>query len=418
MLGRKNIIKMKFLNNVKVIENYFFMTLLQIISSLFGILIYPFLIRILGPQSYGLYVFSISVTSYFVGFVSFGFSFPALKAIVENKDDIRAKNLIISSVFTAKCYLAILTLIIFSLLLVIVPFMRANWLIFAISFTQILSEILFPFWYFQGMQKMRIVTMIQLGYRIFSLPFIFIFIKTSSDIWIYALITSLSVIFSGLTSIIYLNIKEQITLHFVSIRKLGDYFRDALPFFWSSAASTIKLESATILIGSFFGMGDVALYDLANKIVTIPRMLTLSINSALFPKVIENTDKNIIRKIIRYEVIIGLSVVAIITIFGYWIVLLMGGMNMVDAYPLAIILSITVVTWLVIGSYINFIFVPQNHYYLVTHNQLIALITFFGFCIPGLLIFNNIFVMVAAISLSGLSEILYCNYLIKKHHML
>ena len=47
-------IKLRFKNNGKVVENYFFMTALQIISSAFGVLIYPYLIRVLGAESYGL----------------------------------------------------------------------------------------------------------------------------------------------------------------------------------------------------------------------------------------------------------------------------------------------------------------------------------------------------------------------------
>ena len=80
---------------MKVLENYFFMTALQIISSLFGILIYPYIIRVIGAESYGLYVFALSVASYFIGFISFGFTFPAVKGIIENKDKLQEKNNII-----------------------------------------------------------------------------------------------------------------------------------------------------------------------------------------------------------------------------------------------------------------------------------------------------------------------------------
>ena len=86
----------------KVIENYFFMTTLQVISTLFGILIYPYVIRMLGAESYGIYVFALSITSYFISFITFGFNYPAMKSIVDNKDDIEKKSLIVSSVFTAK----------------------------------------------------------------------------------------------------------------------------------------------------------------------------------------------------------------------------------------------------------------------------------------------------------------------------
>lgn len=394
------------------------MTALQVINSLFGILIYPYLIRVLGAGSYGLYVFALSVTSYFTGLISFGFSYPAVKAIVENKDDTLTKSSIVSAVLTCKMYLSFVSLLIFGILIFTIPIMKHNWLIFGICFTQIIGEMLLPVWYFQGMQKMRIITYIQLGFRILSLPFIFLLIKSPSDCYIYVIIASLSIVLGGISSNIYLITKEKIKIRLVSIHNLKFYFKDALPFFWSNSTATIKQESVTIIIGAFFGMRDVALYDLANKIIFLPRMLTTSINGALFPKVIERADKAVIKKIIRYETLIGLAVIAGVVMFGYWIVLLLGGKQMIEAYPLAIIVSASVMVWLIVGSYISFIFVPQNKYYFVTRNQFMAFISFIVFCISGVLIFHTIAAVVIALTLSGYCEIIYCNYLIRKHKLL
>jgi len=265
---------------------------------------------------------------------------------------------------------------------------------------------------------MKLVTFIQLTFRIVSLPFIFLFIKSPADNCIYAAITSLTVVLGGISALILLQSKEKISFQFVSMRKLKSYFQDALPFFWSSITGILKQESVTVIIGSFFGMRDVALYDLANKIIILPRLLTTSINGALFPRVMENIQKSVVKKIIRYETYIGLAVIAGVVIFGYWIILFLGGKQMIDTYPLSIILSATVLVWLVVGCYISFIFVPENKYYFVTRNQLVALIIFFVFCIPGVLIFHNILVVVASLTFSGLGEIVYCNYLIKKHKLL
>jgi len=410
-------IKTSISNNTKVIENYFFMTALQIINALFGILIYPYLIRVLGANSYGLYVFAFSVTTYFVSFISFGFNMPAVKLTVQNITNIQKKNEILSSIFTAKALLAAMSCLVFLVLLFTVPFLKLHKLVFLICFCQIFAEVLFPVWYFQAIQKMRIVTLIQLGFRFLSLPFIFLFIKKPDDYWMYALIATLSVLLSGISSVIYLKRNENIRYSFVSLNTLKSYFQDAMPFFWMNSTSTIKQESVTIIIGSFFGMRDVALFDLANKIILLPRMLTTSINGALFPKLIENIQKEVVKKIILYETLLGLGVMGGVVIFGRWIILILGGTAMLDSYPLAIILSATVLVWLVVGCYISFIFVPNNRYYFVTWNQFVAFGTFFLFCIVGMILFHTILTVVVALSLSGLSEIAYCNYLIKKHQL-
>jgi len=411
-------IKNKVISNALVVENYFFMTAIQLINSLFGIAIYPYLIRVLGADSYGLYAFALSVTSYFTSFISFGFNFPGVKAIAQNKNNPEIKRVTVSAILTAKIYLGLLSILIFLILTYYVPLMHSNKRLFALGFIQIIAEIIFPVWYFQGIQRMKIVTYIQLGFRILSLPFIVIFIHRPGDVWIYMLIGSCTVISGAITAIIYLIKIEKIGINLLPFKSLIVYYKDALPFFWSSSAGTIKEETVTMIIGSLFGMRDVAYYDLAKKIIILPRMLTMSINNAIFPKFIENVQKSTVKKIVRYETIIGFAISAFIIFTGYWLVLFLGGIEMLPAYPMSIILSFTILVWLVVGSYISFIFVPANKYYFVTRNQLVALLSFLLFCIPGLFIYHHIWTIIIALTLSGFSEILYCRYLIHKHKML
>lgn len=406
-----------FFNNLKIVENYFFMTALQLLSSLFGILIYPYVIRTLGAESYGQYVFALSITTYFITFISFGFSLPATKMIAQNKHNQAIKSEVVSSIFTAKLYLGILSAVVFSILLLTLPFMMQNRWIYIICFAQIIGEMLFPSWYFQGVQKMKVVTFIQLGFRILSLPNIVMLVKTPSDCLLFVSINTLAVVLGGIAANIILIRYEKLNLQILALPKLKPYFKDALPFFWSSAAGTLKQSSVSIIIGSVFGMRDLALYDLANKLIILPRMLTTSINGALFPKVIENINTSLVRKIIRYEIGIGILVSILIAASGYWVILLLAGSTMTAAYPLAMILSLTVLSWLVVGSYINFIFVPAGRYYLVTQNQIVAALSFFIYCIP-LFFVDNMIIVVAALTLSGLTEIVFCNIMIKKLKLL
>lgn len=394
------------------------MTILHGANMLIGLVMYPYLIRTLGQSAYGTYVFANSCVAFFILFICFGFSFPALKQISLHPDDHNIKNRIVSEVFTAKVYLSLFSAVVFSALLFFIPFFRENRLLYLIVFSLIISEVLFPVWFFQGIQKMKLVTVIQLSARLLTIPLIFIFIKSADDLLLYAVIISSSVTLGAFISVIYLRVKERIYLRLLPLHSLKQLFEDALPFFWMSAMSTAKREATTLIIGAFFGMKDVALYDLANKLITIPRLITRSINDAIFPKIIKEIHPEKIKKIIRYETLIGLAVVFLIIVFGYWLVLLLGGKGMVASYPLAIVLSFTIYTWLIVGCYVNYIFVPQNKYYFVTKNQMVALVSFVVLCGVGLLAYKNILVIVSAFTLSGAIEIFYCRYLTKKHQLL
>jgi len=404
-------------NYSKVFENYFFMTFLQGANLLIGLLLYPYLIRVLGKESYGTYVFVLSNINFFIAFISFGFSHPALKKISLCREDHEMKNQVVSSVLSAKFYLFLLSSCILSILLFTVPFLKENKLLYILVFSGSLNEVLFPTYYFQGMQKMKFVTYIQLMMRILTIPLILIFVKTPDDILIYAFVVSALSVAGGIFSIFYLRIKEHIVLKLVVFKELKTLFQDSLPFFGSIAFGTIKQETIILFIGTFFNKQDVAIYDLANKIIAIPRLITHSINSAIFPSVINDINSSRTKKIIRSETLIGLVFITLIALFGYWAVLFLGGYSMLSAYPMSIILSVTIYTWLIVGCYINYIFIPQSKYNFIAKNQIAALFSFAIISLVGICIYKNILVIILAYSLSSIVEVLYCKYVIRKHKL-
>ncbi len=408
-----------FLIRSKVAENYFFMTFLQGATLLIGLLIYPYLICTLGKEAYGTYVFIFSNIQFFFIFISFGFSMPALKKISLFQDDNEVKSRTVSEVFTAKICMYLLCSIVLVLLVAFIPFVRANMILYIIIFTVPLENILFPTWYFQGIQKMKFVTHVNLTLRILTIPLIFFFVKSPADLLKYTLIVTLLPIVGSVFVFFYLQIKEKIKIRFVSLVSLRSVFRDALPFSWTSIFHAVKKELVTFIVGIFFSMENVAIYDLANKIINIPRLITSSINLALFPKVVKNFTSERVKQIIKYETIIGLAIILLIVVLGYWVVLILGGRNMLDAYPIAVILSFTVYAWLILGCYVDYEKIKTEQTNLeIEENQFVAIVSFVLFVFVGLLICKNVLVLALAYSLSHLVEIIYCRYLIKKHKLL
>lgn len=414
MVNLKNL----FFNNKKIIENYFFMTILQILNSFFYLLIYPYLIRVLGGGAYGLFVFATSIATYFLFFINFGFDLPATKAVAENVEDHQKLEEILSCIFTLKTYLFLFSLVIFLLLILLFPVFAKNKSVFFLCFISIYSFVLFPQWFFQGVQRMKIVTYIQLGLKFASLPIIFWVVKRPSDLVLYVIIITMTNIVGGIIASFIIRFTFRFKISWVSLFKLKTWFKKAQPFFLSSLASSLKEYSIPIIIGSFFGMKEVAVYDLANKLIIVPRTLFMSVNAAIFPKLIVKINNVFVKKLIRIELLISLSVVFFIFVFGKFIVRFMGGAGMEDSYYLAILLGFTVVSWLVVGAYINFVFIPNNKNYFITANQVIAMFSFFALCIGGLMIYNNIMVFGVALALSGILEIIYCEYITRKHHLL
>lgn len=414
MLKITNLIK----GNKTVIENYFFMTVLQLLNSFFYFLIYPYLIRTLGGESYGVFVFATSVATYFTFFINFGFDFPAVKEASENVDNPLILKKIISKVFTAKLYLLLASTSIFALILFIFPLLQEHKLVYILCYLQVFSAIFFPQWYFQAIQKMRIVTYIQLACKVATLPFIFYLIKSPKDLEMYTLIVTIGTLLGVFVVSYIMYFVHQMKWTLVKPIELKESFKDAIPFFLSNSAGIIKEQSITIIIGTYFGMRDVAVYDLANKIILLPRTLFYSVNGAIFPKLLQNISALKVKKIIKLEAIVAISVILITVLLAPFAIRLLGGEEMMTAYPVTVFLSFTILNWMVVGAIIAFIFVPQKKYYLASKNQFIALSSFAIYTIIGFLIEPSIVVFAIAIALSGITEIAYCLYITHKQKLL
>ena len=112
--------------NIKVIENYFFMTILLLLNSFFIIIIYPYLINTLGKEAFGIYVFGSSVANYFINFVSFGFDLYGARKISENHNNLSHKSTIISTIFFTKLILELLSIITFIIIVLNFPVLRKS----------------------------------------------------------------------------------------------------------------------------------------------------------------------------------------------------------------------------------------------------------------------------------------------------
>lgn len=416
-----HIIKIKNLlfSNKSIVENYFFMTLLQVLNSFFYILIYPYLIRVLGAESYGLYVYITSIVSLYLHVINFGMDLPATKEIVHNIDNHNEVENILSSVFTIKTVLFVFVGFIMYLILSILSMFDIHFkkiYFYTISYLALYANILFPQWFFQGIQKMKIVTYIQLGIKILTLPLIFLLVKSSKNLSNYFIITSLGSLLGG--GIAFLLIKRKYKIKFKPILSTVKWLKIGQPFFYNNIFSTIKLQSVPIIVGTYFDMKEVAVYDLAYKLIILPQIFLSKINDAIFPKVVLENNKNVIKRIIKIEYIVGICAIAFVVIFGKLFISLLGGSSMQYAYFVSVALSPILFSWLVIGAYLNFVFIPEKRYYYVTFNQIVALVSFFVYSVLGLYFYKDIITFALAISFSGFTEILFCVYMTKKYKFL
>ncbi len=395
------------LRETRVLQNYSYMSALQVGNALISVLIYPYLIRVMGADAMGLYAFILGIVMYFQAMVEFGFDMPAAKAVSLAHDQPHKLNRIISQVWVCKWLLLVTVSLLAVPIVWWIPILRRHVVLFMVIYAQIIYSILFPQWYYQGMKNMRFSTIVQFCIRLLQIPLIIWLVHDANDVIIYAAIVSGTLLLGGLVGgwNIY---REGRRWVWVSWQELWQLFHEVCPFFITNISATIKERTLTTLIGVFLGMREVAIYDLAMKVVQIPRLLINSVNGALFPEVVANATPHRVRAILHYERWIGILAIGGVILLGYPTIWILGGKTMLAAYPVAVILACTIYSFLVVGAYLQFVFIAQGRYSIVAQNQLIAMTTCVLLGGLGMWIYPAAWIAALALVLSGGVEIIYC----------
>ena len=149
--------KIRFLrhNNKKIIENFSYLTLIQVFNLVLPLIIYPYLIKVLGKEVYGTIIFTQTVATYFTIFINFGFNIFGAKEIAINKENIKKINEIFSSILTIKSIFWIISILILIISLFLLQIETDEILLYIFSFLICIHEVLFPQWFFQGIEKMK-----------------------------------------------------------------------------------------------------------------------------------------------------------------------------------------------------------------------------------------------------------------------
>jgi O-antigen/teichoic acid export membrane protein len=325
-----------------LVSNFSYLAVLQMITLLVPIITLPHLFRVLGDTTWGIVVFAQSVALYLGILVSFGFNISATKDISIHREDTSKISEIVSSVFILKAALFIVSLLIITILIYTIPFFQDYKLLFLLSMWFCLYEFVFPIWYFQGLEKMKYITLINLGSRFIFLILIFVLIREESDYLLVPVINGIGAIFSGLMSMIIIFKKDKVKFFIPKISTLKHYFKESSPIFLSNL-SKLYINMNKIIIGAFIGLDQVAYYDVAEKITNLMKTPISLISQTVFPKIVKDKNLSFIKNILKLNLSIQAVLLLIVIPTAPFLVKVISGKEIPLAVTSLVILSLTVI---------------------------------------------------------------------------
>ena len=311
----------------KIIENFSYLSVLQILSLITPLITYPYLVKTLGEVMYGTVVFAQAVVTYFNILVVFGFNFTAARDVSLHRDNPKKLNEIISAVTIIKTLFLIISLSLISCYMFYTS--KMDYTLYYLSFWICLNEILFPTWFFQGIEEMKYITFINFGIRVLFIGMIFVFIKSPSDYLFFPLLNGIGALLAGVVSFSLLYGKYKLQLIRVPLKTLIEYIKSSYHLFISNVSIQIYVNANKIIIGHFLGMREVTYYDLAEKITNMGKIPQSMISQVLYPKISLEKNSVFLRKVLKGSILMNVFLYVIVFLFSNQIVAYFGGNEMV-----------------------------------------------------------------------------------------
>jgi O-antigen/teichoic acid export membrane protein len=264
-------------------KNIAALSVLQLLNYALPLAVVPYLVRVLGPAHYGLLVFAQASVNYANSVTDYGFNFSATRLVARHRDDPEALSRIFWSTAVAKMLLMLFCFAVLAGLIAVVPVFRSHAALLAACSMLVLGNVLFPMWFFQGMEEMGAITTAQAIAKISLIPLVFLFVKNSDHVVRAAALQSGTAVLAGIVGIPLLFRIARIRWYRPRGKDVLDSFREGWDVCISTAAITVYTSTNTVVLRFMSGDAQVGYFGAANKIINGSQGVLIPITQALYP---------------------------------------------------------------------------------------------------------------------------------------
>lgn len=305
--------------------------MVQVANYAIPLVTLPYLTRVLGPMAYGQVAFAQVLMVYFVLLTDYGFSWSATRKIAAHRDDRAYISRVFIGTWTAQWLLVVVAASLATLAVLYVDRLRPDASLYALAFTAVVGNALFPIWFLQGLERLQAVAAIQVTSRLVALLPIFALVKAPSDAGFVLAINGGAAVLSGLLSIGWIRYQHLADWHWPGWPAVMHELHDGRALFGSRVVISFYTTLVPLALGWIAGPVALANFSLADKLRTAAQALLSPLSQALFPRMTHlfATDKSaafhLLKRSLLAVLVIAGSASALLWIFAEPLAVLLGG---------------------------------------------------------------------------------------------
>jgi len=317
-------------------DNFISLAVLQGINYLVPLIVFPYLVRVLGIEGFGLYSFIFYVVWIGVIISDYGFDLTATRLIsIHTKNSVKIDE-IFSSVLIIKMFLAFSFLLLLTLLILTIDRFSQNALLYYLAFGFVIGQALFPVWFYQGIENMRYITILNAVAKLIFTLLIFIYVKSIDDLYLVFVFNAFGAIVAGVLALYIAFSKFGVRFKLQDFSTLRYYIVDGWYVFTSRVAVEFYTSANIIILGFFVNNTVLGYFSVVEKIIRALGNILEPLTRATYPylnKVYQDSSKLFYKRNTQLSLIIiffMLPLAFVVNYFGYDILKLISGEEPVE----------------------------------------------------------------------------------------
>ncbi len=273
-------------------KNFSALAVLQAMRYLIPFIVLPYVTPIIGVTHFGEIAVAYAIALIFQTVVNFSFDFIGARDVARNREDMGKVSEIVSTILCARIVLYVLAFVLLGGIVLAVPKFREIWLLILISVATAFFSMHVSEWFFQGIEKMEHITIVNVISRVVYIVLIFTFIKEREDYLLYPIFNLLGFVMASMYSIVMMTRRYKCRLHIPPFSKILDSFKIGKDLFVNQVCMSLCINLPNILLGTISGSAAAGLYDAAGKLHNAGKHSIDVLNRTFFPFLSRQMDKH------------------------------------------------------------------------------------------------------------------------------
>lgn len=266
---------------MSVKKNFLYNLSYQLLLMILPFITTPYISRVIGAEGVGIQAYTISIANYFVLFAMLGINNHGNRSIAMVRGDKDEMSKSFWSIYLIQFIMATFMIILYCIYFFRIA--KEYKLVFSIQVLYLIGALLDINWFFFGMEKFKLTVVRNTIVKLVSVLSIFIFVKKSSDIYIYSFILAAGSLISQI--ILWNYLFKYIKLTYISFNDIKKHFKPIIVLFLPVIAISIYKIMDKIMLGMFSDVVQVGFYENSEKIINIPLGIIAALGTVMLPKI-------------------------------------------------------------------------------------------------------------------------------------